>query len=267
MDFTVNGKTTHAGTGGVDFDAAIPTIVFIHGASMDHTIWALQGRYLAHHGYSVLAVDLPGHGKSSGPALESIEEMADWTASAIEAISSNPVALVGHSMGAIVALETTARNPETITAIALAGAAIPMNVHDDLLAQTRDEPSAAIESILNWAYSKRAQIGGMRVPGLWMLGGGRRLMERNSDGQLHVDFKACNNYLAGFESATKIKCPTLILVGSNDKMTTPKMANNLQQAIPHSNLVCIEDGGHMMMIEYPDETLDVLKDFLEALLL
>ena len=267
MDFTVNGKTTHAGTGGVDFDAAIPTIVFIHGASMDHTIWALQGRYLAHHGYSVLAIDLPGHGKSSGPALESIEEMANWTALAIEAISSNPVVLVGHSMGAIVALETAARNPEKITAIALAGAAIPMNVHGDLLAQTRDEPLAAIESILNWAYSKRAQIGGMRVPGLWMLGGGRRLMERNSDGQLHVDFKACNNYLAGFESATKIKCPTLILVGSNDKMTSPKMANNLQQAIPHSNLVCIEDSGHMIMIEYPDETLDVLKDFLEALLL
>ena len=264
MDFSVDRKMVHAGTGGVEFDAAKPTIVFIHGASMDHTIWALQGRYLAHHGYSVLAIDLPGHGSSNGPALESIEQMSDWIASAIKATTTNPVTIVGHSMGAIVALETAAQNPEKIAAMALAGAAVPMNVHHNLLTQTRDEPSAAIDSILTWAYGRRAQIGGTRVPGLWMLGGGRRLIERNAGEQLHIDFKACSTYLKGRESASKVSCPTLIIVGNDDRMTPPKAANNLQQAIPHSQTVFIQGSGHMMMIEYPDQTLDVLRDFLQT---
>jgi len=78
MEITVDAKRVFAATGGKPFDAGLPCVVFLHGAGMDHTVWALQTRYFAWHGYGVLAVDLPGHGKSEGPALKTIGEMADW---------------------------------------------------------------------------------------------------------------------------------------------------------------------------------------------
>ena len=252
----------HVGTGGIEFDDSKPVIMFIHGASMDHTIWALQGRYFAHHGYSILAVDLPGHGASDGPALESIEEMANWTASIINATVKRPVILVGHSMGAIVALETAAQNPGKITAMALAGIAVPMTVSPELLTQTVHKPPEAIDSILAWAYSGRSQLGGTAVPGLWMLGGGRKLIERNAPGQLHIDFKACDNYSHGLESAANVKCPTLIIAGDDDKMTPPKASETLRRALPHSRIEFIKGGGHMMMVECPDQTLETLKHFI-----
>ena len=262
MDFTLNGKMVHAGTGGVEFDHSKPVIMFIHGASMDHTIWALQGRYFAHHGYSVLALDLPGHGASDGPPLESIEEMASWTASAIDATVERPVVLVGHSLGAIVALETAAQNPGKITAAVLAGIAIPMTVNPELLTQTIDNPIEAIDSIVAWAYSGRSQLGGTAVPGLWMLGGGRKLIERNAPGQLHADFKACDNYSHGLESAANVKCPTLIIAGDDDKMTPPRASKTLRDALTNSRIELVEGGGHMMMIERPDQTLETLKNFI-----
>ena len=262
MDFMLNGKMVHAGTGGIEFDDSKPVIMFIHGASMDHTVWALQGRYFAHHGYSILAVDLPGHGTSEGPPLQSIEEMAEWTATTIDAISPTPVILVGHSMGAMVALETAAQNPVKIAAMALAGIAVPMSVNPHLLTQTAQEPPAAIDSIVAWAYSQRSQLGGTTVPGLWMLGGGRKLIERNASGQLYVDFKACDSYSRGLESAANVNCPTLIIAGNDDKMTPPKASEALRRALTYSRIEYIKGGGHMMMIERPDQTLDVLKDFL-----
>ena len=105
MELTVNGKRVHAATGGRDFDPALPAVVFVHGAGMDHTVWALQARYFAHHGRAVLAVDLPGHGGSEGPSLDSIAAMGDWLAAVIEAAGSEQAALVGHSMGSLAALD------------------------------------------------------------------------------------------------------------------------------------------------------------------
>ena len=262
MDFRLNGTTVHAGTGGVEFDSSKPVIMFIHGASMDHTIWVLQGRYFAHHGFSVLAVDLPGHGSSDGPPLESIEEMSNWIASTIDSTVKGPVILVGHSMGAIVALETAAQNPGKITAIALAGIAVPMTVNPQLLNQTVHKPLEAINSIVTWAYSGKSQLGGTAVPGLWMLGGGRKLIERNAHGQLHVDFKACHNYSHGLEAAANVKCPALIIAGDDDKMTPPKASENLRRILANSRMETIRDGGHMMMIERPDQTLETLKKFI-----
>ena len=80
MDLTVNGRKAYAYTGGKPFDPKLPAVVFIHGAEHDHCVWTLQTRYLAHHGRGVLAVDLPGHGRSDGPPLASVEEMAECAA-------------------------------------------------------------------------------------------------------------------------------------------------------------------------------------------
>ena len=79
MQLKVNGLDVFAGTGGKPFDPAQPVMVLLHGAGMDHTAWALHDRYFAHHGFSVLAPDLPGHGRSAGSPLKTIADMADWT--------------------------------------------------------------------------------------------------------------------------------------------------------------------------------------------
>src|ERR1700756_5789441 len=105
MEIATPTGALYASTGGKDFDPALPTIVFLHGAGMDHTVWALQTRYFAHHGRSVLAVDLPGHGRSAGSIRGSVAELADWVAHALDAAGLARAALVGHSMGALIALE------------------------------------------------------------------------------------------------------------------------------------------------------------------
>ena len=123
MELTVSGNTVFASTGGRALDRDAPLIVLIHGAGMDHSVWSLQTRYLAHHGRSVLAVDLPGHGRSGGEPLTTIEDLADWVPKLIDAAGFGQAALVGHSMGAITALEAATRHPERVRALALLGVA------------------------------------------------------------------------------------------------------------------------------------------------
>jgi len=262
MDIEVAGKQVHAATGGVAFDGAKPTVVFIHGAGMDHTVWALQTRYFAYNGWSVLAVDLPGHGRSNGPALGSIAAMADWVWQLVAAVGADRAALVGHSMGALTALQAAAQAPDKTIKLALVGASPVMPVNDDLLTATRDDPDLANELIVSWAFGGRSQIGGMRAPGLWMTGGGLQLLARAKDGALHTDFNACNDYQDGMKSAAKVSCPALIVSGAEDIMTPAKAAKPMTETLPDARMIVIPDCGHMMMVEQPDRTLDALKSFL-----
>ena len=264
MELDVAGATVHAATGGVQFDAARPLIAFVHGAGMDHTVWALQARYFAHNGCAVLAVDLPAHGQSQGQALGSVEEMGAWLWTLIEAAGARDARLVGHSMGALAALEAAAAAPERARGLALLGANAAMPVNDELLAATREAPERAGALIVSWAYGERSQLGGMRAPGLWMLGGGLSLLARANGGVLHADFAACNAYQGGLAAAARITCPTLVLAGAGDRMTPARNARALADAIPGAQMAVIEDAGHMMMIEQPDRTLDALRAFFAA---
>ena len=133
MQLSVNGNQAFAATGGREFDRSQPTVVLLHGAGFDHTAWALHSRWFAHHGYGVLAPDMPGHGRSCGAPLRSIAEMADWTAALLEAAGVARATLVGHSMGSLVALETAARHPAKVSALGLIGTTATMNVGPDLL--------------------------------------------------------------------------------------------------------------------------------------
>lgn len=266
MDITVSKrgkkkKIVHAATGGVAFDATLPTIVFIHGAGMDHTVWALQTRYFAYNGYAVLALDMPGHGKSDGPPLDDIGAMADWIWALLDILEVGTAALVGHSMGALVGLEAAARQPARATGLALVGASPEMPVNDTLLDATRDDPLLASRMIVSWAYGGRGQIGGMRAPGLWMTGGGLSLLARAPDGALHSDFSACATYKDGPKSATKITCPTLLVAGDEDRMTPVRAAKPLLECVGDARMTVIADCGHMIMVEQPDATLDALKAF------
>jgi pimeloyl-ACP methyl ester carboxylesterase len=262
MELSVAGQRVHAGTGGRDFDAALPLVVFIHGAGLDHTVWALPARYFAHRGRSVLAVDLPGHGRSAGAPLNAITAMADWVAALLDAAGTGTAALAGHSMGALVALEAAGRFPERVSALALLGAAAKMPVHPDLLAAAAADDHAAFDLMTSWSFGPAGQLGGARVPGSWLMGGGERLLERVPPGVLSADLAACDAYGGGLEAAAKVTCPTAVIMGGEDRMTPARAGAKLAAAIPGAQSIVIPACGHMMLAEKPDETLDALRTIL-----
>ncbi len=261
MEFRLNDSTAYAYTGGKTFDSALPTVVFIHGGEHDHSVWVLQSRYLAHHGYGVLAIDLPGHGRSGGAPLERIGDLADWIAAAIDAAGAARVTLVGHSMGALIAIECAARHPQKIARLALLGATLPMRVSPELLDATRHDEPAAHDMINIWSHSSYAHYPSNPGPGFWVIGENLRLMQRQKPGVLNADFRACNDYVTGLESAAKLTCPTLCIMGKRDLMTPPRSARDLLKALRQVQTLEIAGSGHALMAEKPDEVLDGLMDF------
>ncbi len=257
MELTVNGHTVFAATGGKPFDRSQPAAVLIHGAGMDRTVWSLQARYFAHHGRSVAAADMPGHGRSGGELLTSIEAMADWIEALIDALGVEQVALAGHSMGAFAVLEAAARAPEKVRGLAILGIGATFDVHDDLLIAAKANDKLAFDLVTSWGFGTAGHMGGHTSPGLWMMDGGVRLMERAPAGALYADLNACNVYTGTLDAAAKIACPTLLLLGNRDRMTPPTSAQ-LAAAIPDCRTVTLDGCGHMMMIEQPDPTTDTL---------
>lgn len=260
MELTVDGKSVFAATGGRAFKPELPTLVFIHGASLDHTVWTLQTRYFAHHGRNVLAIDLPGHGRSAGPALGSIAALADWVIRLLDAARLEKAALVGHSMGALIALEAASRAPSRVWALALLGVAGRMPVHRDLLNAANEGQHEAIDLIASWGFGRRAHLGGAQGPGLWMLGSGVRLFEHAEPGVLGRDLAACNDYATALDAAAKVTCPVLLLLGEIDRMTPPAAARELAARFADARTVVLPGAGHMMMIEQPDRALEALAD-------
>ena len=258
LEIRVDGRKVFAATGGRTFDPASPTVVFIHGASMNRTVWSAQARYFAHHGRGVLAPDLPGHGNSEGGLLATVEDVAGWIVRFMDAAGVDRAALVGHSMGSLPVLEAAARHPDRIERIALLGASAPMPVSAALLGAAKADDHAAYDMVTLWGHGKRAQIGGNDAPGLWVTVGGLRLLERGGDGVLHNDMKACDDYAAGLEAAAGVRCPATLILGENDAMTPPRNAKALAESLPGARTIEIEGCGHMMMSEKPNETLDAL---------
>ncbi len=262
MDLTVDGRRVFAATGGRPFDPDLPAIIFVHGAGMHHIVWSLQTRYFAHHGRSVLAIDLPGHGRSEGPPLETIAEMADWVVRLMDAAGIESAALAGHSMGSLIALEAAVRHPDRVRALALLGAAPAMPVHERLLGAAQAHDHAAIDMIIDWGHGPKGHVGGNIAAGLWLPGGASRLLEEAPDGTLGNDLAACNAYQNGSAAIGQIRCPTRVICGRHDKMTPPRAGLKLADAIPEAESEVIEPAGHMMMTEAPGPTLTALKAIL-----
>ena len=262
MEFSVDGARTFAATGGRAFDPAKPAILFVHGAANDHSVWHLPARHFAHHGYSAAAIDLPGHGRSDGAPLATIAEMAAWVGRARDALGLDRAVLVGHSMGSLIALSAAAAAPERTAKLVLLGPAAAMPVHDELLDAARRDDHRAIDLITYWGLSAESQIGGHRSPGLWMNGGGQRLLERAEDGVLAVDLAACAAFDDGAARAGAVAAPTLLILGARDMMTPVGGGLALARTIAGSRHVVFPGCGHMMLAERPNETLDAMRDFL-----
>ncbi|GAB4205330.1 MAG: alpha/beta hydrolase [Tibeticola sp.] len=272
MKLTVNGAATYCYTGGKVFDPAKPSVVFIHGVLNDHSVWILQSRYLAHHGYNVLAVDLPGHGKSAGDAPDSVEAAADFIAALLDAAGIARAALVGHSWGSLIALEAAARLGERVTHLALVGTASPMRVSAALLDASLNDPEVAIKLVNVFSRCTLAPPPSVLGPGTWVYGAGmalgRRVLARNrAVNVFHRGFVACDRYRGAEDAIERVAAPVLFLLGRFDQMTPPKAAQGLierARAAGKTTRTVLLDVGHNHMTEAPDATLSAIRDFLRA---
>jgi len=275
MKFTLKNPAgqhyeAYAYTGGKAFDAAKPTLVFIHGVLNDHSVWILQSRYLAHHGFNVMAIDLPGHGRSGGDAPASVEEAAQFIEALLDAAGVQQAALVGHSWGSLIALETAARLKERITHLGLVGTAFPMKVSPALIEASLNEPMKALQMVNVFSRATLAAPPSALGPGTWVYGAsmalGRRVLASNPKVNLfHRGFVACDSYTNGLAAIAAITCPVLFLLGESDQMTPPRAAKGLidqAQASGKTLQVVQVPMGHHQMSESPEETLHALKSFL-----
>jgi pimeloyl-ACP methyl ester carboxylesterase len=240
----------------------------MHGVLNDHSVWILQTRWFAHHGWNVLALDLPGHCRSEGEPPRSVEEAADFVLALLDAARVERAALVGHSFGSLVALEAAARAPERITQLVLVGVASPMKVSPALLENSQHQPMKAIAMVNVFSHSLLAPPPSALGPGTWLYGGARALMKRVLASNprvnvFHRGFAACDSYAGGEAAMAKVQCPVLFLLGQDDAMTPPKAAQGLQKQARDARTVIVP-AGHQMMTEAPDAVLFALRDFLQA---
>lgn len=262
MRIHVGNDPIYAYTGSHSPEPGLPSVVFVHGAANDHSVFALQSRYFAYHGRNVYAVDLPGHGRSEGDALPSVEALADWIGAFLDAVQAEKAALVGHSLGSLAVLEAAARFPARIAKIALLGSAVPMAVGDDLMAAAHANDHVAFELINGWSHSAARQLGGNPFPGVWMTGSAMRLLERTRSGVLYADLAACRDYANGLAAAAATRAPALVVLAARDIMAPPKFAQALVDALADVRVVTLSGCGHAMMSEQPDAVLDALREFL-----
>ena len=261
MKLVVDGREASVYTGGKPLDASLPAIVFVHGALNDHSVWTLLARWFAHHGHAVLAVDLPGHSGSAGPALASVEALAEWLLALLDAAGIERAAFVGHSMGSLVALEAASKAPARATQLVMVATAYPMAVSKALFDAAEGDACAAIDSVNAFSHSTMAGKPSYPGPGSWLHGGNRALMRRmqsGAAGNLFLDdFRVCDRYRRGLEAAAQVTCPATLVLGEDDHMTSPTQTAELAAALRAE--VCRLPAGHAVMAEAPELVLAALR--------
>ncbi|MGH8689383.1 MAG: alpha/beta fold hydrolase [Burkholderiales bacterium] len=264
MNFTVDGRRAFAYTAAHAIDPGRPAVLFAHGAGLDHSWFGLQSRYFGYHGRNVLALDFPGHGRSEGPPLATVPDMADWIVRLLDAAKLEKASLVGHSLGSLVALEAAARYPARVERIALLGTAYPMKVSDAFLQAAKDNRQDAYDMETIWGHAPQVPLGGNPNPGMWMYGDTLARLARLAPGVLHNDLKACHEYAGGEAAAVALRCPALFILGRRDQMTALKAGLAFAKSVAGAKAVEIAPSGHSLMAESPDAVLDALAGFLST---
>ena len=276
MNIEVNGHTLYAYTGGKPFNPAQPTLVFIHGVLNDHSVWILQSRFFAHHGWNVLAIDQPGHGRSGGPAPKSVADVSTAVLGMLDALGVRQVALAGHSFGSLIALHTAAHlsktAPERVSHLVMVGTAFPMRVSPALLDASLNQPEKAIAMVNVFSHSTLSPPPSALGPGTWLYGGSAALMRRvlasnTAENVFHTGFSACDSYADGEADMAAVRCPVAFILGERDQMTPPKAAQSLvkgARATGQPVSVATLPAGHSLMTEDPEGTLAAMRAFLGA---
>lgn len=264
MFIPIDGQDYYAYTAARSINPDFETIVFVHGTAMDHTVWALQSRYFAYHGYNILALDLPGHGQSGGTPQDKIESYAAWLLKILGQSKARCFHLVGHSMGALICLEAAAQYGESsppLNSLSLVGFSYPMTVTPKLLDAARDNPTEAYAMMTQWSHT--SAIGGEPNPGFWSAGSQMSMMENSRPGAVFTDLTACNNYQAGQQAVSNTGCPILFVSGVQDKMAPAKLALKEADNNPNAEIVMLPRCGHSIMSENPDGVRDSLRQFIQ----
>ena len=256
MIFQLENKNIHASDSGQGIDINKDTIVFLHGSGLSHIVWSLAEQFFLSKNYNVLSIDLPGHGNSDGPCLDSIEKIADWLEKVFDKLRLKNLILVGHSQGCLEILEYSSRYKERLKKLVFVGGSNKMPVHQDLLELAQSGHSDAVKLMMKWGYEgSKKFIGGNPVEKIIQ-------SPRDISEILAIDLNACNNYSNGSEAAKVIDLPSLLILGELDKMVNLEAGKKFSNLIKNSTTHVIKGCGHMIMIEKAFEMREKILEFL-----
>ena len=257
MIITIQNKSVHASDAGQGIENSKDTIVFLHGSGLSHIVWSLTEQFFSNKKFNVLSIDLPGHGNSEGPCLDSIEKIADWLEKVFEELKLKNIILVGHSQGCLEALEYSFKYKDRLKKIVFVGSSYRMPVNKDLIDLALDGDSDAVKLMMKWGYEgSKKFIGGNPVEKIIQ-------SPRDISEILAIDLIACNNYKNGLEAAKAISCPTLLILGELDKMVHLEAGKKFSDLVKNSITHIINGSGHMIMIEKAFEMREKVLEFLK----
>jgi len=264
MYFAVGDKQVYASTGGKAVDNSLPTVIFLHGSGLDHTFWGLHSRFFAFRRYSVLVPDFPGHTNSDGPALKSIESMADWLHDVVAALEIGDISIVAHSQGCLVALEYASRYSENLRSVSLIASGLATPVNDALIDAAMNKPEDAIAMMMSWGFGSAGHLHHGPIPGNSMIAGGLKVMRGNVPDALASDLQACNAYQNGQAAAAKMPCPVQVILAGQDRMAPRMATTELVENLKDPEVHLLANSGHMLPLEFPDECRKFLSSFIFA---
>ena len=257
MIITIQNKSIHASDAGQGIKNSKDTIVFLHGSGLSHIVWSLTEQFFSNKNYNVLSIDLPGHGNSDGPCLDSIEKIADWLEKVFEKLNLENIILVGHSQGCLEALEYSYKYKDRLKKIVFVGGSYRMPVNKDLIDLASNGDSDAVKLMMKWGYEgSKKFIGGNPVEKIIQ-------SPRDISEILAVDLIACNNYQNGSDAAKAINCPAMFIIGELDKMANLESGKKFANLVKNSTTHIISGSGHMIMIEKAFEMREKILEFLK----
>ena len=256
MIITIQNKSVHASDAGQGIENSKDTIVFLHGSGLSHIVWSLTEQFFSNKKFNVLSIDLPGHGNSEGPCLDSIEKIADWLEKVFKELKLKNIILVGHSQGCLEALEYSFKYIDRLKKIVFVGGAYRMPVNKDLIDLASDGDSDAVKLMMKWGFEgSKKFIGGNPI---------KKIIQspRDISEILAVDLIACNNYKNGSNAAKAINCPAMFILGEVDKMANLESGKKFADLVKNSTTHVIIGSGHMIMIEKAFEMREKILEFL-----
>jgi len=256
LKILIQNKSVYASDAGQGIEPSKDTIVFLHGSGLSHIVWSLTEQFFSNKNFNVLSIDLPGHGNSEGPCLDSIEKIADWLEKFFEELKLNNIILVGHSQGCLEALEYSFKYKDRLKKIVFVGGSYRMPVNKDLIDLASDGDSDAVKLMMKWGFEgSKKFIGGNPVEKIIQ-------SPRDISEILAVDLIACNNYQNGSDAAKAINCPVMFIFGELDKMANLESGKKFANLVKNSSTHIIIGSGHMIMIEKAFEMREKIFEFL-----
>lgn len=229
-------------------------LLLIHGAGGTHLTWPRELRRL--DCADVFAVDLPGHGRSSRLGRTTVEAYADTVSELIDALQLKQLFLMGHSMGGAIALALALRSRPAIAGLILIGTGARLRVTDQILSMVLSDYDRAVNSIAQYSWADTAPETLVRS--------GQELLMAQDPAVVHGDYTACNNFDV-MGRLGEISVPTLVISGSEDRLTPVKYGDYLSKSIPGAQHRLVEGGGHMMALEQGSKVAKFVSQFLHAL--